>query len=314
MDKVIVIAGPTASGKTSISVELAKKLSSEIVSSDSVQVYEGLDIGSAKIKEEEKENIIHHMIDVVSPLKDFSMAEFKKMAEEAINEIIKKGKTPIIAGGTGFYIQSLIRDVELSNEEEDITFRNKLEEEAKKYGNAYVHEKLKNIDETSYKNIHPNNLRRVIRALEYYKNNNAPISKHNEVEKEKGYKYDVKFFVLSFNDREKLYERTDNRVDLMIKEGLVEEVRALLEKGIKKDSAAMQAIGYKEVIEYIEEKITYEEMINKIKINTRHLVKRQYTWFKHQVKDAIWIEVDTLGLNKEKILEEIMKHLDNQIN
>lgn len=309
MNKVIVIAGPTASGKTSVSIEVAKRLDSEIVSADSVQVYKKLDIGSAKITEDEKQNVVHHMIDIVDPTSDYSMADFKELADKEIEDIINRNKIPMIVGGTGFYIQSLIRDINLNEEDDDNSYRLELEKIASEKGNEYVHEMLKDIDEVSYEKIHANNLKRVIRALEYYKKNNKPISLHNEEEKEKDYKYDTKFFVLYFDDREKLYERCDARVDKMINDGLIDEVKELLANGVSKDGTAMQAIGYKEVIEYLEDKITKEEMITKIKTNTRHLVKRQYTWFKHQEENAIWIAVDKFNYDIKKIADEIIKNI-----
>ncbi|MCQ2978290.1 MAG: tRNA (adenosine(37)-N6)-dimethylallyltransferase MiaA [Clostridia bacterium] len=309
MNKVVVIAGPTASGKTAVSIKVAKKINSEIVSSDSVQVYKGLDIGSAKVTNEEIDNVVHHMIDVVDPKVNFSMADFKEMADKEIEKIISENKIPMIVGGTGFYIQSLLRDIELKEEDNDYSYREELEKLASEKGNEYVHEMLKEIDIKSYETIHANNLKRVIRALEYYKMNNEPISLHNETEKEKDYKYDTKFFVLYFKDRDKLYERCDMRVDIMIENGLVDEVRNILDSGVSKDSTAMQAIGYKEVIEYLDNIISYEEMVNKIKINTRHLVKRQYTWFKHQEENAIWIAVDEFNYDTSKIADEIVKNI-----
>ena len=309
MNKVIVIAGPTASGKTGVSIELAKKLKSEIVSADSVQVYKDMTIGSAKVREDEKQNIPHYMIDIKDPKDGYSMADFRREAQEHIDEILSRGITPIIAGGTGFYIQSVLRDLNLTEEDEDLEFREELEREAKEKGNEYVHNKLKEIDKVSYVKIHPNNLKRVIRALEFYKHNGRPISEHNIEEKEKDFKYDTCFIVLYFKDRDKLYERCDMRVDEMIKEGLVDEVKHLIDNGVPKDGVAMQAIGYKEVVEYLDGLITEEEMISKIKLNTRHLVKRQYTWFKNQIPDSIWIPVDELNLDKEKIVCEIEKYL-----
>ncbi len=308
MDRVIVIAGPTASGKTDISIKIAEALNGEVVSADSVQVYKTLDIGSAKIKEDEKCNIAHYMIDVVEPDTDYSIADFSKKADESIKEILSKGKTPLIVGGTGFYIQSLIRDVEFEETKRDDEYRLHLEELARVRGNEYVHNMLKEVDRESFEKIHGNNVKRVIRALEFYKETGKKISEHNATEKEKQNKYDTKFFVLYFEDRNILYDRVNMRVDMMVDEGLFEEVKSLLDKGLKSTHTSMSAIGYKEVIEYFDGKVTKEEAIENIKLNTRHLVKKQYTWFRHQEKNAIWIHIDTLKYDKEKIAGEILKH------
>jgi len=311
MNEVVVIAGPTASGKTSVSIEIAKKINAEIISADSVQVYKGLDIGSAKIKKEEMEGIKHYMIDEIDTTYDYSMVEFNKTATKYIEQIIKKGKTPMIVGGTGFYIQSLIKDIDFTEEKKNIKLINDLYQKAQEKGNEYVHSLLKEIDEESYRKIHPNNLKKVIRAIEYYNNTKTPISDINKLQKEKKYKYDVKFFVLYFEDRQLLYERVDERVDEMIENGLVKEIEELIKKDktiIERNS--MQAIGYKEIIEYLNQEITLTEAINKIKKNTRHLVKRQYTWFKNQEKNAIWIPVDNYNCNAKKVAEEIISKID----
>lgn len=305
---LIIIAGPTACGKTASSIDLAKKINGEIISADSMQVYKYMDIGTAKIKEQEMQGIKHYLIDEFYPDEDFSIAKFKNLATKYIQEIYAKGKIPILVGGTGFYINSIIYNNDFTETEKDDTFRKNLEKEAKEKGNLYLHNKLKEIDPLSYEKIHPNNVKKVIRAIEFFKQTGKKISEHNEEEKAKEKAYDTVFFILNM-PREKLYERINLRVDLMVKDGLINEVSSILEKGYKKDLVSMQGIGYKEIISYLQEEISFEEAIYTIKRDTRRFAKRQLTWFKHQAKDAIWL--DTLQFEStEKLVEEMMKNIN----
>lgn len=285
---VIVIVGPTASGKTSISIELAKKINSEIVSADSMQIYREMDIGTAKPTEEEKSGIKHYMIDIVNPDEIFNVSKYKMMAEKAINDIIEKGKTPIVVGGTGLYISTLINGIEFTNIEGDVEYRDMLKQYAKEQGIEKLHSKLEKIDPEAAKVINKENVRRVIRALEIYK-----ITKKTktQLDKEsiKEVKYDYKIFGLMW-DREKLYQRINKRVDIMINDGLIEEVRNLIQK-YTLSSTAIQGLGYKEVIEYINGQVTYEQMIEKLKMETRRYAKRQMTWFKRD-KRINWISAE----------------------
>lgn len=305
--QLIIIAGPTACGKTACSIELAKKINGEIISADCMQVYKYMDIGSAKIKEEEKQGIKHYLIDEVYPDEDFSITKFQYLAKKYINEIYKKNKTPIIVGGTGFYINSIIYNNDFTETNKDESFRKNLENLAKEKGNEFLHNKLKEIDIVSAEKIHKNNVKKVIRAIEFFEQTGKKISEHNEQEKEREKAYDTTFFILNM-DRQKLYERINLRVDLMIKEGLLNEVKSLLAKGYTKDLVSMQGIGYKEIISYLEGEISFEEAIYIIKRDTRHFAKRQLTWFKHQVKDSIWI--DTLKFsNTQKLVDEMLKNI-----
>ncbi|HAN09836.1 MAG TPA: tRNA (adenosine(37)-N6)-dimethylallyltransferase MiaA [Clostridiales bacterium] len=304
---LIVIGGPTASGKTDVSVELAKRISGEIISADSIQVYMHMNIGSAKVSNKEMKGVFHYLIDEIAPDEEFNIAIFKQKAEHYIEKIYTKDKIPIIVGGTGFYVQSVLKDVEFAEMESDYELRRKLENEAKTQGNEYVHDMLKQIDEVSARNIHPNNLKRVIRAIEYYKITGQPISIHNEKEKTKVDIYNTKYFVLNM-DRETLYDRINRRVDIMMSNGLIDEVKMLLNMGYHENLTSMQGIGYKEVVDYIKGNISFEIMVSTIKQNTRNFAKRQLTWYKNQT-NAIWIDVDKLGFDTEKIMNEMLKRM-----
>ena len=302
----IIIAGPTACGKTESSVLLAKKINGEIISADSMQVYKYMNIGTAKITEEEKQSIKHYLIDEFYPDEDFSIAIFKEKATQYIKEIQNKGKVPILVGGTGFYINSVIYNNDFTETEKDETYRKELEQLAVNKGNDFLHNMLKEVDEQSAEAIHKNNVKKVIRALEYYKLTGEKISTHNEREKQKEKAYDTTFFVLNM-DREKLYNRINLRVDIMLKNGLVDEVKNLLEKGYKKELVSMQGLGYKEMIKYLEGEYSLDYAIKIIKRDTRHFAKRQLTWFKHQSEDAIWI--DTNKFDNANNLSNYMKDI-----
>lgn len=301
--KIIVIVGPTASGKTALSIELAKKLNGEIISADSMQIYKKMTIGTAKPTEEEMQGIPHHMIDIIEPNEDFNVAKYKKMAEDKIEDILSRGKQPIIAGGTGLYVDTLVNGIEFFDIENDFDYRKTLEEETAKNGVDWLFDKLKEVDPEAANNIEKNNVRRVIRALEIYK---VTGKTKTQLDKEsiKGSKYDYIIFGMLWN-REELYERINLRVDIMLENGLVDEVKQLLEKdGFSK--TALQGLGYKEVVEYLESIISYEEMVEKIKMETRRYAKRQMTWFNRN-KDIIWLEAK----DKEKLLPKIYEQLDN---
>lgn len=304
---LIIIAGPTACGKTDSSIYLAKKINGEIISADSMQVYKYMDIGTAKIKKNEMQGIKHYLIDEFLPDEDFSIAKFKNLATKYIQEIYAKGKIPILVGGTGFYINSVIYNNDFEETKKDEDFRNFLTKEAKEKGNIYLHQKLIEIDEASAQKIHPNNVKKVIRAIEFFNQTGKKISEHNEEEKQKEKAYNTSFFILNM-PREKLYKKIDLRVDLMIKNGLLKEVSSLLEKNYKKELVSMQGIGYKEIIAYLEGKISFEEAIYIIKRDTRHFAKRQLTWFKNQAKDAIWLDT-TQFENTKSLINKMIEYL-----
>ena len=288
MQKVIVIAGPTASGKTSLGVELAKKINGEVISADSMQIYKDMTIGTAKPTPEETENIPHYLIDFVSPDERYSVADFKKDAEEKIDEILAKGKVPIIVGGTGLYIDSLVYGIEFPDIEYDEEYRNSLMKEAEtEEGLNKLYEEAKKIDPKAMEKISPSDKKRISRVLEIYHATGKTKTELEIKSREKGVKYDYIVFAIDW-DREKLYERINLRVDIMIEQGLVDEVKEVYNK-YEKFPTAMQGLGYKEVVEYLEGKISFEEMVEKIKLETRHFAKRQLTWFRKN-KDIIWID------------------------
>ncbi len=296
--KVIVICGPTASGKTALSIELAKKINGEIISCDSMQIYKYMDIGTAKPTLEEQKEVKHHMIDFVEPNQRYSVAEYKKDAEKSIEEILLKGKTPIIVGGTGLYVDSLIYGIEYPEIELDEEYRKQLEKEIKEKGLESLYNKAKEIDSKAMEKISPNDKKRIMRVLEIYIATGKTKTEQEIESRAHEVKYDYKVFAIKM-DREKLYERINKRVDMMIEKGLIEEVQNILKK-YDKFPTAMQGLGYKEVVEYLEGKKTKEEMIDKIKMQTRRYAKRQITWFKKN-KQTIWIENNELS----KILEVI---------
>ena len=296
--KVIVICGPTASGKTALSIELAKKVNGEIISSDSMQIYKNMNIGTAKPSKEEMQGIPHHLQDFVEPNQRYSVAEFKKDAEIAIETILAKGKTPIVVGGTGLYVDSLIYGIEYQDIELDEKYRNELEQRATNEGLLKLYEEAQKIDPQAMEKISPNDKKRIIRVLEIYKSTGKNKTEQEIESRKNGVKYDYRVFAINW-DREKLYERINKRVDIMIEQGLIQEVEQLLEK-YDEFPTAMQGLGYKEVVEYLEGKTSREEMIEKIKMETRRYAKRQITWFKKN-KQTIWIGPKDL----QKILDEI---------
>ena len=302
--KVIVIVGPTASGKTSLSIELAKKINGEIVSCDSMQIYKDMDIGSAKPSKEEMQGIKHYMIDEVIPTQRFSVAEYKKKAELAIEEILKNGKVPIVVGGTGLYVNSLIYGIEYSNMEFDEKYREKLMKIAQsEEGLKSLYEEAKRIDEKAMEKISPNDQKRILRILEIYNATGKTKTEQEEISRKNEVKYDYNVFAINI-ERPILYERINKRVDMMIEQGLIEEVRKLIEK-YPEFPTAMQAIGYKEIVQYFDGKITKEEAIEKIKQETRRYAKRQITWFK-RIEKIKWLNGLEKTQNNIDIILEVM--------
>ncbi len=291
-NKLIVLTGPTAVGKTDLSIKLAKEIDGEIISADSIQVYKHLDIGSAKITPEEMDGVRHHLIDVLDPKESFNIASFKEMADKAIADTYSRGKLPIITGGTGFYIQSVLYDVNFTENEDD-GYRAELEALSKEKGSDYLHNLLKDIDPASAEAIHANNVKRVIRALEFHHQTGQLISEHNANEAAKESPFNFAYFVLNCN-RQLLYERIDKRVDIMVENGLLDEVKFLRDQlGLTKDLVSMQGLGYKEILSYLDGEISLDDAIYILKRDTRHFAKRQLTWFKRE-KDVTWVDKDVL--------------------
>ena len=300
-EKVIVICGPTASGKTAMSIELAKKINGEIVSCDSMQIYKEMDIGTAKPTREEMQGIKHYMIDIISPDQRYSVADYKRDAKIAIREILKKGKTPIVVGGTGLYVDSLIYEIEYQDIKFDEEYRKELEKQAREKGLNTLYEEAKKIDPEAILKISPNDQKRILRILEIYHATGMTKTEQEKKSREKEPEFDYKVYALNM-PREKLYERINLRVDLMIKQGLIKEVEEIYHK-YSEFPTAMQGLGYKEVVEYLKGNLTKEEMIEKIKQETRRYAKRQMTWFRKN-KQTIWLDIEnTLQNNLQIILE-----------
>ncbi|MCI9142732.1 MAG: tRNA (adenosine(37)-N6)-dimethylallyltransferase MiaA [Lachnospiraceae bacterium] len=304
---LIVLSGPTAAGKTKLSVALAKAVGGEILSADSMQVYRGMDIGSAKITSEEMQGIPHHMIDILEPWEDFSVAVFKEKCRECLPGIYERRHIPIVVGGTGFYVQALLRDIDFTENAENTRVRDSLEKLAGEKGEGFLHDRLKEVDPVSAEKIHPNNRKRTIRALEYFYLTGEPISCHNEREKAKSSAFVSCYFVL--NDlRERLYTRIEQRVDGMLEDGLVEEVETLRRLGCHRGMTSMQGLGYKEILAYLEGELALEEAVELIKRDTRHFAKRQLTWFRRE-KDVIWIEKNEFDYNDDAMLEYMLERM-----
>lgn len=304
---LIVVAGPTASGKSAAAVELARMIGGEIISADSMQVYRYMDIGSAKITKEEMMGIPHYLIDVADPTEEFDVVRYAHEAKAAISDIVSRGKIPILCGGTGFYIQAVTRDIDFSETGSLPKYREELTDYAAQHGNTALHEQLKNIDPVSYETIHPNNLKRVIRALEYYKETGMTISAHNEAERQRETPYDLHFFVLN-DDRAVLYDRIDRRVDFMMAEGLYDEVMYLRQMGLTRDMVSMQGLGYKEMLDCMDGRYDLDEAVRILKRDSRHYAKRQITWFKRE-KDAVWIDRADFGGDSRRIAEFMAKSI-----
>jgi tRNA dimethylallyltransferase len=287
---IVILVGPTAVGKTDVSIAAAKALNGEIISADSAQVYKYMDIGTAKISYSEMQGIKHHMIDEVTPDQSFSVAQFRDKADHYIHQITHKGKLPIVTGGTGLYINSLLNNLDFTKSVGDEDFRQRMQELADNKGNEYLHEMLKTIDEESYRRLHANDVRRVIRALEVYEYTGKTISHFQEESKKIPPRYHAAYVGLTM-DRQKLYERINQRVDTMLEKGLIEEVKKLLNMGYSRDLVSMQALGYKEIVQYLEGEISLEEAVFILKRDSRHYAKRQLTWFRRDERIK-WFDVD----------------------
>lgn len=301
---LVVLTGPTAVGKTKLSISLAKALNGEIISADSMQVYKYMDIGSAKITEKEMDGVPHHLINVLSPFEEFHIVRFQELAKKAMEDIYNRGKTPVFVGGTGFYIQAITKDIDFTEGEENKQYREELSRLAAEKGNEFLHEMLREVDKKSAEEIHANNVKRVIRALEFYKENGFPISQHNEEQKQNETPYNLAYFVLNA-PRDLLYERIDRRVDEMMESGLVEEVQKLKDMGCHQEMTSMQGLGYKEILSFLDGEVPLNEAVRILKRDTRHFAKRQLTWFRRE-SDVIWVDKDKFAFEDEKILEYML--------
>ena len=302
---LIVLTGPTAVGKTALSIRLAKALDGEIISADSMQVYRGMDIGSAKVTKKEMDGVRHHLIDVLEPEEDFNVAAFQRMAKEALEEIYSRGKLPIVAGGTGFYIQALLYDIDFRDDTGEGPIRKELEKLAVEKGAEYLHSLLQQADPQSADQIHPNNIKRVVRALEYFRQTGEPFSLHNKRERERCSPYHFLYYVIC-SDRKNLYERIDRRVDAMMADGLVGEVQALKKRGVKRGMTSMQGLGYKEILDYLDGTCSLEEAVYVLKRDTRHFAKRQITWFRRE-REVRWLKLEDFGGDLDRVLQKILE-------
>lgn len=289
----MILTGPTAVGKTSLSINLAKRIGGEIISADSMQVYRRMDIGTAKIREEEKQGVPHFLIDELEPTEDFNVVLFQQLAKKYMKEIWERGHIPILVGGTGFYIQSVLYDIDFTENTEEDGIREELTKLAEEHGAEWLHMELRKADPESAEQIHAHNVKRVIRALEYYRQTGEKISAHNERERQKESPYAFCYFVLNQN-RAVLYDRIDRRVDLMMEEGLVAEVEGLFQAGCGRELVSMQGLGYKEILSYLAGECTLEEAVYTLKRDTRHFAKRQLTWFGRE-RDVTWIQKENFS-------------------
>lgn len=304
---LVILTGPTAVGKTELSIQLAKIINGSIISADSMQVYQYMDIGSAKVKKEEMMGVQHYLVDEFLPEDEFHVVKFQNYAKKYLNEIYEQGKLPIIVGGTGFYIQALLYDIDFTTQECDPAYRMKLESIVAEKGNEFLHEMLKKCDAKAASMIHPNNVKRIIRALEFFKESGQPISEHNKQEHAKKSPYNFCYFVLN-DERENLYQRIDLRVDKMLEDGLIEEVVSLKNRGYHKDMVSMQGLGYKEILAYLNGTLSYEDAVYILKRDTRHFAKRQLTWFRRE-KEITWINKQDFSYDNAKIMQYITKQL-----
>lgn len=309
---LIVLTGPTAVGKTKLSIALAKAVNGEIISADSMQVYRNMDIGSAKIRPEEMQGVPHHLIDILEPWDEFNVVVFKQKCEECLKEIYERGHVPILTGGTGFYIQAVLRDIDFTENEENTAYRESLEKLAAEKGADYLHEMLLKVDPASAEAIHANNIKRTIRALEYYELTGEKISDHNKQEKQKESAYASCCFVLN-DDREHLYKRIEERIDEMVADGLIEEVTKLRDMGCHRGMVSMQGLGYKEILAYLDGEMSLEDAVKILKRDTRHFAKRQLTWFRHE-QDVIWVNKPDFSYDDENILAFMLNHIRKKCN
>ena len=307
---LIILSGPTAVGKTALSIDLAKRINGAIISADSMQVYKYMDIGSAKIMPNEMDGVKHYLIDKLEPSDEFNIVVFQQKAKAALEEIYANGQIPMVAGGTGFYIQALLYDIDFENQDCNEEFRAELERIAKEQGNEVLHERLREIDPVSAEKIHANNVKRVIRALEFYHLTGKPISEHNEAEQQKESPYNFAYFVLT-DDRDNLYKRIDMRVDIMLENGLVKEVQKLKDMGYHRDMVSMQGLGYKEILDYLDGKCSLDEAVYVLKRETRHFAKRQLTWFRRE-RDVIWLDKQKYNYDEKTILEDMCRILNTK--
>ena len=305
--KLVILTGPTAVGKTALSVALAKKIGGEIISADSMQVYRGMDIGSAKVTAEEMQGVPHFLIDEFDPAEEFHVVRFQEYAKRYIREIQERGHIPILVGGTGFYIQAVLYDIDFTENGSDHSYREELEALAKERGAEYLHTMLASVDPASAEAIHANNVKRVIRALEFYQETGERISEHNEEERQKASPYQFAYFVLN-DARDRIYANIDYRVDLMLEHGLVDEVRHLQAQGCTRDMVSMQGLGYKEILDYLDGRCSYEEAVRVLKRDTRHFAKRQLTWFRRD-RDVIWVDKQEIGYEPEQLLAYMLPEL-----
>ncbi len=303
---LVILSGPTAAGKTKLSLDLAKAIGGEIISADSMQVYRGMDIGTAKLPLEDREGVSHHLIDCLDPDEEFNVTVFVKLAKEAIEQIRAKNRIPILVGGTGFYIQALVKDLDFEEEPHEDGYRASLESMAAE-GNAHLlYEQLQSVDPISAESIPKENVKRIIRALEYYHYHNEPISAHNERQRAKPSPYNYVYFVLT-RDRELLYKAIDQRVEIMFEQGLLEEVTSLKEKGYHIGQVSMQGLGYRQLLKHLDGECSLDEAKYTIQLETRHFAKRQLTWFRRE-DSVIWLNKDEFP-SEEAILSTMLEHI-----
>lgn len=307
-NKLIILTGPTAVGKTGLSIELAKRIGGEIISADSMQVYRRMDIGSAKIRKDEMQDIPHHLIDICEPQDDFNVYVFQKEAKSALNQIYNNNHIPIVVGGTGFYIQALLYDINFEDED-NTEVRKRLEKLNEEKGSEYLYELLKEKDPKYAQTFHMNNVKKTIRALEYIELNGKLFSEHNEEERSRESIYDFNYFVLN-DERSRLYENIEKRVDIMVSDGLIDEVNSLRNEGLNRSYVSMQGLGYKEILDYLDGLCSLDEAIMKIKQETRHFAKRQLTWFRRE-REVDWIDKPSFDYDNEKILEYMIGKINH---
>lgn len=300
---LVILTGPTAVGKSELAIELARQIGGEIVSADSMQVYRHMDIGSAKIMPEQMGGIPHHLIDVLEPTEEFNVVSFQQLAKKALQDIYARGHIPVVAGGTGFYIQALLYDIDFTENDEDTALRSQLEAFARTQGCEALYERLMRIDPESCESIHAHNVKRVIRAIEFYEKTGEKISEHNRQQRARTSPYQFAYLVLT-DDRDRLYRKIEARVDNMLQQGLVEEVAALSAAGCTRDMVSMQGLGYKEILDHLDGRLSLEEAVYTLKRDTRHFAKRQLTWFRRE-RDVVWIDKQAFAYDDRRILEYI---------
>lgn len=307
---LVILTGPTAVGKSELSLSLAKAIDGEIISADSMQVYRGMDVGSAKLVPSEQQGVPHHLLDILDPEEEFNVVLFQRLAAQAVRDICQRGHIPIVTGGTGFYIQALLYDIDFTENDEDTSFRSGLEDLAAKEGADVLYQRLLAVDPKACETIHKNNVKRVIRALEFYEKTGQRISEHNESQRQNQSPYRFAYFVLN-DERSALYSRIDRRVDQMLENGLEAEVRRLAAQGCTKDLVSMQGLGYKEMLAYLNGELSLEEAVYIIKRDTRHFAKRQLTWFRRE-RDVIWLEKEQYQHDDNRILAYMLDVLNTK--